>query len=265
MAVSVSSLQAVRHVHVPAMRAPALPDPLGQRLQTWRRQVPDLQRLTLRLRLPHGGDAAMARRTVLDQIEAAPRPAGLSDRRLAFDVAATGSAPLFGEALAATAAAEQCAVVLDLPDASSGRDDLDAMDALRRLADAARHSQRLTVTLGTRWQRSLDDAQWAAESHLPVRLVPGHTADPRQPQLAPAAGLLAMARRFAGRWPHVTLAWPDASTALEALRWLMRAGTPCELEISAQRPSGALCQTARRLGVPLRLTCDWTPPVSAGR
>jgi hypothetical protein len=71
-------------------------------------------------------------------------------------------------------------------------------------------------------------------------------------------------RVLAGRVPHVTLAWPDVSGMVEALRLLQATRTPCDIELAPGRPVGALQQLARRLGVPLRIVCDWRwPPGTA--
>lgn len=244
------------------LAAPAVVDAFAVSLRGWQQRVPEARRLTWRLRAPRGTDAALVRRVLLDGLSRLPDPSGWDACDAGFDVSATGSSPLFGEALAAAARHAQRTLVLHLPDAplSSLEQDLQAPDAIVRLTDALTRHSASTVTIGTRWQRSREDARWAIEHALPVRLVPGAVADPRQPLLAPAAGLQCTLRLLAGRVPHVTVAWPEVGGALEALHLLRRAGTPCDLELVEGRPIGALRQLGRRLGVPLRIVCDWPWP-----
>jgi hypothetical protein len=255
---------------VSTVAAPAADNALAASLHRWQQRVPEARRLTWCLRAPRGTDAALVRRALLDGLSCLPDPLGWDAGDVGFDVAATGSAGLFGEALAGAARQAHHPLVLRLPEhrLASPAQDLQAPDAVTRLAEALAGRCAVTVSLAARLQRSRDDAQRAAEQGWSVRLVPGAVADPQQPQLAAAAGLMSMLRQLAGRVPHVTLAWPDASAALEAVRVLQRAGTPCDIELVHGQAIGPLRQMARRLGVPLRFVCDWPwpePGVSAPR
>ena len=79
-----------------------------------------------------------------------------------------------------------------------------------------------------RWGRSDGDAERAIELGLAVRVVKGQFEgeDDREPR----AGVLSVVERLAGRARHVAIASHDRRLALEALRKLRLAGTPCDLE-----------------------------------
>lgn len=259
-----------------SLRDPALaalrPDrstatPLEAALPGWRRAIPEARRLTLQVRLPRGVDAETARGALLDLLARwTGLPTSFEHQALAFEVASTGSASRFCLQLADAACSAGRELVLEPSDAlPMAPAPQQASDTLRTMALALQSSPRhllmgantATLTLPCRWLRSGDDAQWAAEQGLPIRLIPGIAADPRQPQRDPGAALRSLLRQVAGRVPHVTLAWPDPGAAHEALRILRCNGTACDLEVAAEAPSGALRQMARSLGVPVRLRGVW--------
>ncbi|MFM2119446.1 MAG: hypothetical protein RL722_914 [Pseudomonadota bacterium] len=128
-------------------------------------------------------------------------------------------------------------------------------------ADAALHCVRqlvrlggeLGVTLPGRWMRSRADADLAADLGLKVRVVKGRWADPLRPQFDERAGFLAVIGKLAGRARAVSVATHDAPLARMALRRLVEAGTPCELEVTHGVPHQAAVQAARALGVPVRV------------
>lgn len=100
--------------------------------------------------------------------------------------------------------------------------------AVERLA--ARHGRQLKIgyTLPGRWVRSVDDAAWANEMGIAVRIVKGQFQDERN--LDPAEGYLAVAKALAGRAQHVGVATHNPALCQRALHCLLDAGTSTSLE-----------------------------------
>jgi proline dehydrogenase len=109
------------------------------------------------------------------------------------------------------------------------------------------------ITIPGRWARSLEDAAWARERGLPVRVVKGEWSDPSWPSLDPSAGFLDVVDRLAGTRSTVSLATHDTVLVEEAVRRLRKAGTEADLELLAGLPLGPSLEKARRLGMSVRL------------
>jgi hypothetical protein len=237
---------------------------LTEALEGLRRRLPEAAQLTLALRGPWGPDSLLARQYPLALLNAWPQvPGWFEHTALALDVHSTGTAADFCTALAIAAQRAALGLVLDLPPTGphGASHDLDACThSLRRMVMGLPAQSRPTLTLATRWLRSRDDARWAIEQGLSVRLVPGAAADPRQPQHDVGASVRTLARQLAGKVPHVTLVCPDPGAALDALGLLRKAGTACDLELGHDWPEGALRQVARRAGVQPRAYIAWAPP-----
>jgi proline dehydrogenase len=107
-------------------------------------------------------------------------------------------------------------------------------------------------TLPGRWARSPGDADWAVDRGLAVRIVKGQWSDPRAPDLDMRQGFLAIVDRLAGRAPMVAVATHDVPLAREALRRLLAAGTPCELELLFGLPILPTLPVAQETGVLVR-------------
>lgn len=253
-----------------AARSPVLSAPpslaagLGEYLEGLRRRLPEATQLTLAWRGPQGGDPPWVRQQLLALLASWQRPpAWLQHTALAVDVQSTGTAADFCAALAAATMQASIGLVLDLPTRRLHCPDhsLDAYpQALRRMVQRLPAECRPTLTLATRWLRSRDDASWAIEQGLPVRLVPGAAADPQQPQQDVGASMRTLVRQLAGRVPHVTLVCPDPGATQDALGVLRRAGTPCDLELGHHWPQGALRQIARQAGIRPRVYAAWAAP-----
>jgi CelD/BcsL family acetyltransferase involved in cellulose biosynthesis len=112
---------------------------------------------------------------------------------------------------------------------------------------------RLGCTLPGRWMRSLADARWAAERGLAVRVVKGQWEDPADPQRDGRQGFLEVIDQLAGRGSHVSVATHDANLAIEALRRLQAAGTPCDLELLYGLPMRRVLKQIEGLGVKVRV------------
>ncbi len=107
-------------------------------------------------------------------------------------------------------------------------------------------------TLPGRWLRSPDDARWASEHGLFVRVVKGEWIDPADPQRDKREGYLEVIDALAGRARRVGVATHDPTLAAEAIRRLQQAGTPCDLELLYGLPMRAAIRQARDLGVRVR-------------
>src|SRR2546428_10485730 len=76
------------------------------------------------------------------------------------------------------------------------------------LADALERYPKIGCTLPGRWRRSLEDADRAVKLRLNARVVKGQWVDPDEPSIDPAAGVLAVIDRLAGRGSLLARAHP---------------------------------------------------------
>jgi proline dehydrogenase len=115
------------------------------------------------------------------------------------------------------------------------------------------------VALPARWQRSAADAARLRNGHCRIRLVKGEWTDPVTDAADPAAAYLDLVRTLAGRPSTVGVATHDPLLAEEALRILLAAGTPCELEQLRGLPRLRTMAVAKKLGVRVRLYYAFGP------
>ena len=102
----------------------------------------------------------------------------------------------------------------------------------RTLIDGAlERGGTISYSIPGRWTRSVEDASWAAERGITVRVVKGQWPDPDHPQIDPAEGYLRVVDRLAGKARHVAVATHDSALAAEAVRRLRAADTTCHLEL----------------------------------
>ena len=178
-------------------------------------------------------------------------------RALAADLAGSGADALL--ALKAPALGFEGALVREI--AAAGLpltfDSLTAPDAERTLAMA--EALQAGVALPARWRRSLADAARLRDGPCRIRLVKGEWADPEADATDIAEAYLGLARALAGRQAAVGVATHDPALAEAALRILLEAGTPCELEQLRGLPRRRTTAVARKLGVPLRLYYPFGP------
>ena len=120
------------------------------------------------------------------------------------------------------------------------------------VAAAAGVGASVGCTLPGRWRRSLDDADWAAEHGVNVRVVKGQWDAPGSAAADPRAGYLAVIDRLARRARHVSVATHDPGLAREALERLLP-DTPCELELLFGLPMKEPMRVAREFNVPVRI------------
>jgi proline dehydrogenase len=109
------------------------------------------------------------------------------------------------------------------------------------------------ATLPGRWLRSLPDAERLVSTEQPVRVIKGQWPDPDSPGRDPRDGFLAVVERLAGRAAPVAVATHDGPLAAEALRMLLDAGTPAELQLLLGLPAEPSLAAARDAGVGVRV------------
>jgi len=127
---------------------------------------------------------------------------------------------------------------------------LDSADQSRALFDWALESgAELSYTLPGRWARSVQDAAWAIERGVVVRVVKGQWADPSEPKRDLQDGFLEVIDALAGRARHVAVATHDLRLASEAVNRLRTAGTSCEIELLYGLPMRRSLQLADWLAV----------------
>jgi proline dehydrogenase len=117
---------------------------------------------------------------------------------------------------------------------------------------AFKHNRNLGCTIPGRWRRSVEDVHRACYWGLRVRVVKGQWPDPRRPEIDMREGFLRVINELCRRAGHVAVASHDVPLAEEAIRRLLDAGTPCELELLHGLPRRAAIRMARNLGVPVR-------------
>lgn len=115
------------------------------------------------------------------------------------------------------------------------------------------------ATLPARWRRSTADAARLRDGPCRIRLVKGEWPDLAGDVPDIAGAYLDLARLLAGRKAPVGVATHDPALAEAALRILLDAGTPCELEQLRGLPRKRTAKVARKLGVPVRLYYPFGP------
>jgi CelD/BcsL family acetyltransferase involved in cellulose biosynthesis len=115
------------------------------------------------------------------------------------------------------------------------------------------------AALPARWRRSAADAARLRDGPCRVRLVKGEWPDPEADVADAAAAYLELARVLAGRKAPVGVATHDPALAEAALRLLLEAGTPCELEQLRGLPRRRTSAVAKKLGVRVRLYYPFGP------
>jgi CelD/BcsL family acetyltransferase involved in cellulose biosynthesis len=132
----------------------------------------------------------------------------------------------------------------------------EAVDRTRVMVEdilTAYPSLDIGFTLPGRWRRSLDDALWACEKNLYVRVVKGEWPDPDDPEREMRSGYLEVIEKLAGRARHVSIATHDPGLAAEAATLLKEAGTSCNLELLYGLPMRESLKRARDLGLDVRV------------
>ncbi len=133
--------------------------------------------------------------------------------------------------------------------------DPDSAERTRQVvtAFAARYGSKFPVsyTLPGRWARSIDDAAWASELGLPVRVVKGQF--PEASALDPAEGFARVIDALAGKASHVAVATHDVKLGETSLRRLAEKDTSRELELLYGLPMRKSLRSAAELGEKVRV------------
>ena len=112
---------------------------------------------------------------------------------------------------------------------------------------------QFSVTVPSRWKRSMTDAEWVSEMGVRARLVKGEfKASSSSDEVDPRQGFLALVDRLAGTAPEIAVATHDYALAREAIARCQSAGTPVELELLFGIPAGNMVQLSREMSVPIR-------------
>lgn len=108
----------------------------------------------------------------------------------------------------------------------------DTIDRAKRFAEQVLPTSPVALgwTLPGRWPRSIEDAAWAGELGLRVRIVKGHYADPRDDQDL-RAGYRQVARTLARYRNPVAVAGHDLTLVEQVGTLLTDAGVPVEMEL----------------------------------
>lgn len=110
-----------------------------------------------------------------------------------------------------------------------------------------------SVTLPSRWRRSMEDAQWAIRNGFRVRLVKGgFKASNPSDETGPVKGFLELVDRLAGRVPEIAVASHDYELAGEAMARCKNTGTTVQLELLFGMPTGRMVSLSREMEVPVR-------------
>jgi proline dehydrogenase len=126
----------------------------------------------------------------------------------------------------------------------------DTADRSRALFDRFVDSgAELSYTLPGRWARSVDDAAWAVERGVTVRVVKGQWPDPIDPKRSMHDGYLQVIDALVGRARHVAVATHDVPLAIESIRRLRAAGTSCGMELLYGLPMPPSLEAADWLAV----------------
>lgn len=131
--------------------------------------------------------------------------------------------------------------------------DIDTVDHTLSVISQIRPScSALSLTLPSRWKRSMQDADWAISHDVIVRVVKGQWPDPANANSDLRFDFRQLIERLAGRAQHVAVASHDPVVVRQALEILKCAGTSCELELLYGLPVGDVLPVAKALGVPTR-------------
>ena len=132
--------------------------------------------------------------------------------------------------------------------------DVELVEQTKELSEEMlRTGATVGCTLPGRWRRSVNDALWAIDHRLPVRVVKGQWTDPADPARDLSAGFLEVIDQLAGRAATVAVASHDVPLALEAISRLQAAGTPCTWELLYGLPMRAALRRAAERDLPVRV------------
>jgi proline dehydrogenase len=128
---------------------------------------------------------------------------------------------------------------------------LEALLGRKLPSNDSRRGWRFSLTLPSRWKRSVADARWAAGNRVRVRVVKGDFGAGPGDEVDPGRGFLDLVEQLAGAVPDLALATHDCVLAREAIAKCQKAGVSVQLELFFGRPASAMLALARETGVPV--------------
>lgn len=109
------------------------------------------------------------------------------------------------------------------------------------------------ITLPTRWKRSIEDAKWAIQNGLRVRLVKGEfSAGSSAFEDEPKRGFLNLVEMLSGYIPELAIATHDYELAKNAIEKAQKRQQKIELELLYGMPVGNMIRLSKEMNVPLR-------------
>jgi len=161
--------------------------------------------------------------------------------------------PEYAAAIAATALLNGHGVHFDSHKFAQTDATLELLDGLmkRNLPCHGTPRWRFSLTLPSRWKRSVADARWAAEKGMRVRLVKGDFEAGSSLEVDPRRGFLDLVDQLAGMVPELALATHDCALARECIVRSKKAGSAVQLELFFGRPASDMLALSREMGVPL--------------
>jgi proline dehydrogenase len=122
----------------------------------------------------------------------------------------------------------------------------------RELPAARGRGWRFSLSIPARWKRSREDARWAEQSGVRVRLVKGDFQAGPSEEMDAGRGFLELVDQLSGKVSELALATHDCALARESLARCKRGGSALQLELFFGRPASAMLALSRETGVPLR-------------
>jgi proline dehydrogenase len=160
--------------------------------------------------------------------------------------------PAYAETIATTALLNGHGVHFDSHKFAQADPTLALLEELLRRklpSNDSRRGWRFSLTLPSRWKRSIADARWAAENGVRVRVVKGDFGAGPGDEVDPGRGFLELVEQLAGKVPDLALATHDCILAREAIATCQKVGASVQLELFFGRPASAILALAREKGV----------------
>jgi proline dehydrogenase len=107
-----------------------------------------------------------------------------------------------------------------------------------------------SITIPTRWKRSLKDIDWAIERNLTMRIVKGQW--PENGNVSTEQDFVPAIWRIAGRVNRVNIATHNPELIADSLKCLYAAGTRGNVELLYGLPTRGALAVARQFGAPVR-------------
>jgi proline dehydrogenase len=129
---------------------------------------------------------------------------------------------------------------------------LDRLLACRQSSNVAFNLAPVSLSIPSRWKRSIADAEWAVERGVGVRLVKGEFRAARgSVELEPGKAFLELAEQLASRVPTLAIGTHDERLAREVLTRLRGTRPAVRLELLYGFPAAKMLALAREFGVPV--------------